>query len=214
MKKNNMLRIASVLIVAVLLSTCAISVAYAKYITDDDASDKAQVAIWGLDIEASGNLFAKSYGTSVEAAGDYNLVAPGTASAAKWTPFAITGTPEVAFSLTYVPTVTLVGDWKDADGNFYCPVVITVNDEAVDTSSATSIKEYVDAVTAKITALNGTYEANNTTQIKVPTIEWAWDFDDNGAGTNDEKDTFLGNAAATSVHSIEIAIVATATQID
>jgi len=44
MKKNKMMRIASVLLVAVLLSTCAISGTYAKYAANITASDSALVA--------------------------------------------------------------------------------------------------------------------------------------------------------------------------
>ena len=50
MKKNKMMRIASVLLVAVLLSTCAISGTYAKYISSAVGSDKATVAKWDVKI--------------------------------------------------------------------------------------------------------------------------------------------------------------------
>lgn len=50
MKKNIMMRIASVLLVAVLLSTCAISGTFAKYVSSSDATDVARVAKWSFDI--------------------------------------------------------------------------------------------------------------------------------------------------------------------
>ena len=51
MKKNKMMRIASVLLVAVLLSTCAISGTFAKYISTASSSDKATVAKWDVKVE-------------------------------------------------------------------------------------------------------------------------------------------------------------------
>ena len=44
MKKNRMMRVASALLVAVLLTTCAISGTFAKYITAEDATDSAAQA--------------------------------------------------------------------------------------------------------------------------------------------------------------------------
>ena len=62
MKKNTMMRVASALLVAVLLSTCAISGTFAKYVTTASGSDTARVAKW--DVQISGiadGLFAKTY---------------------------------------------------------------------------------------------------------------------------------------------------------
>ena len=61
MKKNVMMRVASVLLVAVLLTTCAISGTFAKYTTQDSASDKARVAKWGVELQVVGNLYGDTY---------------------------------------------------------------------------------------------------------------------------------------------------------
>ena len=61
MKTNKMMRLASVLLVAVLLSTCAISGTFAKYVTTKEASDSARVAKFGVTITASGKTFAEAY---------------------------------------------------------------------------------------------------------------------------------------------------------
>ncbi len=50
MKKNKMMRIASVLLVAVLLSTCAISGTFAKYVTTFEGTDTAKVATWAVTV--------------------------------------------------------------------------------------------------------------------------------------------------------------------
>ncbi len=51
MKKNKMMRIASVLLVAVLLSTCAISGTFAKYTSEATATAIATVAKWDVKLE-------------------------------------------------------------------------------------------------------------------------------------------------------------------
>ena len=55
MKKNKVMRIASVLLVAVLLSTCAISSTFAKYTTEKTATATATVAKWDIDFDGDNN---------------------------------------------------------------------------------------------------------------------------------------------------------------
>ncbi len=50
MKKNTMMRIASVLLVAVVLTTCAISGTFAKYTSEKEVSDSATVAKWSFEV--------------------------------------------------------------------------------------------------------------------------------------------------------------------
>ena len=95
MKKNKMMRIASVLLIVTILSTCAISGTFAKYVTSAEGGDGARVAKWGITIETSGSMFQNSYAStddgyiqafgqgalSVKADNDDDLVvAPGTTS--------------------------------------------------------------------------------------------------------------------------------------
>lgn len=61
MKKNKMMRVASFLLVAVLLSTSVISGTFAKYVTEGGAEDVARVAKWGVVITGAGTLYADSY---------------------------------------------------------------------------------------------------------------------------------------------------------
>ncbi len=51
MKTNKFMRIASVLLVAVVLSTCAISGTFAKYTSSVTAEDKATVAKWSITVD-------------------------------------------------------------------------------------------------------------------------------------------------------------------
>lgn len=61
MKKNVMMRLASFLLVAVLISTSAISGTYAKYTTQDSGKDEARVAKWGVELQVFGNLYGDTY---------------------------------------------------------------------------------------------------------------------------------------------------------
>ena len=53
MKKNVMMRVASALLVAVLMTTCAISGTFAKYTTTVSSSDSARVAKWEFTIDGA-----------------------------------------------------------------------------------------------------------------------------------------------------------------
>jgi hypothetical protein len=53
MKKNKMMRFASVLLVAVLLSTCAISGTFAKYTSSGSATATATIAKWDIQLKGA-----------------------------------------------------------------------------------------------------------------------------------------------------------------
>ena len=53
MKKNVMMRVASILLVAVLLTTCAISGTFAKYVATTTGTDSARVAKWNMQINGT-----------------------------------------------------------------------------------------------------------------------------------------------------------------
>ena len=129
MKKNKMMRIASVLLVLTLISTCAISGTFAKYVTKAEGSDSARVAKWGIVVEVNGKtVFADKYAAEDEdylaAGGTYSVeakaaegeeadkvVAPGTDSTQVGDDLLtakVSGTPEVATRYTLV-----ISDWED-----------------------------------------------------------------------------------------------------
>ncbi len=107
MKKNKMMRIAAVLLIVTLLSTCAISGTFAKYITTGEGEGSARVAKWGIEITMEDNLFEAQYETddadyegeySVVSADGADVVAPGTKKDDAIVA-TIKGTPEVATRL-------------------------------------------------------------------------------------------------------------------
>ena len=113
MKKNIFMRLACVVLVLTLLSTCVISGTFAKYVTSDTASDAAHVAKFGVKVEIEGDdMFETQYTTddtkvastieySVKSSGTDKVVAPGTNSAEDGdaVKFSISGTPEVAINV-------------------------------------------------------------------------------------------------------------------
>ena len=225
MKKNVMMRLASFLLVAVLISTSAISGTYAKYVTAAEGSDNARVAKFGVEITAAEEMFSDSYkdakttytaneqlGTitvQADTAGT-NVVAPGTEGSLVG--FAVTGTPEVDVQVTYDATLELAG-WE-VDGVEYCPIEITVGSETFKVDSgATNVAELVTKVEAAIEGKAALYHTNTDLSAVNDdvVVSWAWAFE----GNDDVKDTALGNqAAAGNAATIKLTVKTTITQVD
>ncbi len=142
-----MLRIASCLLVAVMLSTCAISGTFAKYTTSDSATDTARVAKWGVSLQVDGSLFGKNYSDandnkptvsttdsdiSVETSDTSKLVAPG-AQSDKGLHIALNGTPEVRTSVS--GTIVVKNVYLSA-GTYAQMLEVTVNEVDFDTEKA------------------------------------------------------------------------------
>ena len=223
MNTNKIMRIASCLLIAVVLSTCAISGTFAKYVTSGSAEDVARVAKWGVTVTGQSGAFGKYYKDTkldansaectVASSTDDNVLAPGTNGT--FAAYSVTGTPEVDVTVTYAATVSLTGNWEDADGNYYCPIVVTVNGTNV-TAGATAA-EYAANIKAAIEGVTKLYQANDDLSAVNDdlTITWAWLFE---AG-NDAKDTALGNIAAGLVSgkiapAISVSTTLTVTQVD
>ena len=238
MKKNKMMRTASGLLVATLLTTSVISGTFAKYTTTASGSDSARVAKFGVTIEANGGMFATEYAkddkrASITSANSVissktneKVVAPGTKG--DLVNATIKGTPEVAVHVAYEPTLTLDG-WKVENGEVYCPIVFKVNDKTyglngikdaagktVDNQS-TTITELKTAVENAIKAYSKDYEPNTNLSKKnadYVNVSWEWAFDKN----EDVKDTYLGDCAADDKtdndSKVELSIKTTVTQID
>ena len=228
MKKNTMMRVASALMVAVLLTTCAISGTFAKYTTADSGSDFARVAKFGVAIEAeSFDMFTEKYAKddatatftgsySVESADGDDVLAPGTSGS--FADIAITGTPEVAVKVEIVADVEVSDNWS-VDGDFYCPVVVTVGTEKISGLDYTSATAFAAAIKAEIEGKSAQYAPNtdlsavyNTTNLD---LAWAWAFEgEEGGKQTDAKDTALGDKAVAEDLTISIGVEIAVTQID
>lgn len=190
MKKNKMMRAASGLLIATLLTTSVIAGTFAKYTTSADGTDTARVAKWGVEIKSTGELFNTSYTkTDSNAASTITdsvvsskstgsdaekVIAPGTSGSLTTT--TISGTPEVAVRVTYTPTLTITG-WQakgkdDTSETSYFPIIFTVNGQTygVDgmkdskgsepTNKSDSVSALKTAVENAIKAYSKDYAAN------------------------------------------------------
>ena len=221
MKKNIMLRLSAVLLVAVLLTTCVISGTWAKYVTTGSADDKATVAKWGVTITAEAyaddNLEADLETTEDEivasASVGSELLAPGTGI--KFASINVAGTPDVAVKVEYSATLKLNG-WRLSNNAQYVPIVfvITTTDahgDPVKTElKADTMGELKELVQNTIAGYSKTYEAGTNLSGKAAdelTVSCYWAYE----GNDDVKDTELGDAGTA---TIELTIACTVTQID
>ena len=222
MKKNVMMRVASVLLICVLLTSSVISGTFAKYVTAQTGDDYARVAKFGVEITAIGKMFAKEYDTEDPAdaavvgaksvVSGVNVVAPGTSG--ELSAIKITGTPEVAVEVKYTATVDFGDNWKVAGDVYYCPIEITIDGTTYKGTDYANIGEFEAAIAKAITDQSKKYAAGTTLEddaLCAVEISWAWAFE----GNDDVKDTFLGDAAAdgTEIY-IDIDLSCTVTQID
>lgn len=215
MEKSKTMRLASGLLVLTLLSTCMVAGTFAKYTTSAEGNDTARAAKFGVTIAPNGDAFSTTYATTDETATSITnsvsstekVVAPGTSG--NMASMKLTGTPEVAVRVNYTGDFKLDDNWT-ADGGFYCPLVIKVNNVAVETSSCTSAAEFNKAVNDAIAKITKEYQPGTNLANQDDDslkVTWEWPF----AG-NDTKDTALGNA--TTAPTVTLKVTTTVTQID
>ena len=238
MRKNRMMRVASALLVVVLLTTCAISGTFAKYVTNGTATASARVAEFGVSVTGSSDtMFAKAYnGTGYTVAGgatktitveaETYVVAPGTNGTLA--AFGVKGSPEVAVEVTYDNVVVEIGNnWVDKNGDFYCPIAVTVNTVVFCGLDYEDADEFESDIEEAIQKAAKNY-APNTNLDGVDgdlSVSWNWYFDQadhlNAHGDctkeqDDEMDTYLGDRAVVTANAgtISVAVTCTVTQID
>ena len=186
MKKNVMLKIAAVVMVAVLLSTCAISTTFAKYTsTGTKQVGAAHVAAWGIEIDsAAANMFAKEYGTAdtAKVLSATEVIAPGTNGSYAITNV-VSGTPEVSGEIKY----TLVVKYNNMPTDATEPLTFKAGD------STLTFDENGKAVlgTTQFKANEAVNSANAFT------INWEWGFD------NDVNDMKLADEDVT----VEVSLI-------
>ena len=244
MKKNVMMRVASILLILVLMSTSAISGTFAKYVSSTEAGVTARVAKWGVEfVTNSSELFKPQYnyktvpsGVSAEYSveADVDVVAPGTSGTGyNFTTKHPMGDPEVSYAVTFDVKDTAKTVYLKEGSDFYYPIQYTL------ILGATTVKKSTDlsAVIAALEACQYMFDVDNkqyyistdgganwTAYAGIPTLDlsWEWTFEVDDA--TDVKDTKLGNLAAGYTLAqvgaddvnlvISLDIIATATQID
>ena len=236
MKENRTMRIAAVMLVFALLTTCIISGSFAKYVTRGTAgTDMARVAKWGVTVTTTGtaDIFDSTYDAATpnqkDADGEditvsvtalENVVAPGTKKD-NMAGIQLSGTPEVAVSVTYTGSIELGDNWVDGTGAYYCPLIIKVGTAPFDGNTYSSADAFENAVNAAIsTSVNYAPGTDLSTLNAGKLISWEWKFDngetDEAKAATDAKDTALGTAATNDATkpTISVSLNATVTQID
>lgn len=240
MKKNRMMRLASILLVCVLLTTSVISGTFAKYTTSVDAHDTARVATWGFngvdaDIAIT-DLFKTAY---TQGSGDSNvlgyadIIAPGTTNSASFQ-FKYNGqevAPEVDYNFTVSVKDSTIGANIKSNPNIQWRLNHTVNGTTEEGSWGNwdTLMGDILSLSGTETSFDGTnytitkyYEAKNlptafSANDDTYTIEWQWIFEkdaDSDSSVDDENefDTNMGNADT--LETVAIYITITATQVD
>ena len=201
MKKNVMMRLASFLLVAVLISTSAISGTYAKYVTAETGTDNARVAKFGVTIEHSDDMFYNSYKhgftsytnpetgdtITVQASTENeDVIAPGTRG--DLAAFDVEGTPEVDVAVTYTADLVFDDNWMvdtsdplDGVDSEYCPLVFTVNTKEfyVGQTGIASMADLEKAVEDAIVDATKTYDTNQNLENvdNDLAVKWEWRFE-------------------------------------
>ena len=220
MKKNKMMRLASILLIAVLMTTCVISGTFAKYTTKVTNEDAARVARWGFTGEnadiAITDLFAKAYDQNVN--GYVDVIAPGTTNSATFVFDYVAGTtdnvaaPEVAYTFVVSTTDSNCAQAIQDNENIEWAVVMTdeLEDGEVPEDEWGTWTDMID----EIEALDGDeeYAAQELPEMSNVeyTIAWRWAFSTGDAA--DIVDTGMGNAD--DLADVKIVITVTATQED
>lgn len=212
MKKNKIMRIASVLLVAVLLSTCAISGTFAKYTTSATGSSTARVAKWDVDITngAQTQTFAfdlfknvqdmKNNGkdkttdyteNDVKKESGENIIAPGTKG---------------SFDIVLTNASEVTAQYKiefSATNNNNIPLEFSLDENA--TEWKTNITD-LNTQFAKLSM----GEQDNTATV---TVYWKWAFvrTDNKGNSQDTEDTALATDPGEGEEMPEITVTATVT---
>lgn len=209
MKKNKMMRMASALLVATLLSTSIIAGTFAKYTTNVEGSDSAVVAKWSVKATVGQQEFGKASttlnlfdeskvydtasanytkegiaDTDVKKGSNKAIIAPGT-----WGEFEYTLTNDSEVNATYAVTYTV--DEKNVPLEW-----------SVDGQNWTNDLANINATTINM---------NATATQKV---YWRWAYGDSTVETSksDTNDTTLGTAVTLAEPSVKIAV--TFTQVD
>ena len=220
MKKNTMMRLASALLVLVLLTTCAISGTFAKYTSTTTVTDSARVAYWGWGKTAQLNfdLFSTEYdaaGGTVKSADTDNVIAPGTSQETAFTFAYVANTsdavaaPEVDYIFDVAVTISGTTTKLDANPSF----VWTLDGNEYDTVA--DLKAAIEALEVNANPVDGkaaNYYKNGTLPAgfgasSQHTVGWAWEFEG-----QDGLDTELGNMDP--LENVAITITVTATQQD
>lgn len=232
MKKNRMMRLASILLVLVLMTSSVVGGTFAKYTTSDSGTDTARVAKWGF--EATDNsivldeLFVNVYNETVNGYAD--VIAPGTFKSVPFSFVYDTASngivaPEVDYTFTVLAEAGTHSSYAalDANKNFYWTLKGPTAAEASKYQTVAELLAAINALDGSDGTTGKVWEAQTLPSAFYTNggnstweIGWEWLFEDTTSDeakiAQDKTDTAMGNADA--LDSVVITITITATQID
>ena len=204
--KNKFLKIAALVLMLCIATTCVIGTSFAKYVTGAEGEDYARVAKWGVKIDIDGDdMFHNTYAAddtalagklSVHSNSIDQVFAHCTSGS---TTFTITGNPEVAANVSiefdYASDIVLPAGSVENQTDDYYPVVFTLKQtkgfdgNAMDVTVASGNLQNIKAA---INGFSQNYDAEalDLDAEFVLSWEWAYESTDN---VNDAKDTLLGD---------------------
>lgn len=202
MKKNRMMRLASILLVLVLMTSSVVGGTFAKYTTSAESSDTARVAYWGFEkpTTVEFDLFGHS-DSGVYFDGTNDLLAPGTTKTINYE-FLNTKVGDRAPEVAYKVIVT-------TDGSV--PPSQKLDDQITWIYNGTDCPtwdSFINAIKAESAEYNAGELPNFLKAGETNTIGWRWEFADG----SDVEDTYLGNE--TELASVKLAIKITVEQMD
>lgn len=208
MKRNKMMRVASTLLVAVMLTTCVISGTYAKYTSEKTASDVARVAKWQILVNDN-DLYVESENVTFdlfETVKDTGLVTENEVAVVDGESIIAPGTSG-SFDLVIENKSEVDAEYAitlEEDKDYEIPLQYSVDGK--------NWTEDISTLSVEEVALDMDKDATVT-------VYWRWVFDaavDKTAPTtqNDANDTKLGVDAVTETLSVEITATINVTQVD
>ena len=210
MKKNKSMRVASLLLALVLVTTCFVGATFAKYVSEASAEDTVVVAKWsfkvnGTEIAVTGdapeldfNLFDTIKDSDGTAESDVasGKIAPGTSGSFS---FSVENSSEVTadYTIAFKQTQANMPSGYTAPIKFY---------------SDAACKNELQATEGVYTLQGGQLTSGSSATAQ--TVYWQWAYSTGAAA--DKIDTAIGIAAQTgsAVPSVTINTTVTATQVD
>jgi len=131
--KNKAFKAITGLLALAVLTTTVIGATMAYYTVTKTVSGEAGVARSDIKIKVNDSVFSSVYSqdsgaitglSAVIGNTDTDVVAPGTTKSFE---YSYEGVSEVLMQGTFDSVFELNDKWKDADGNFYCPLIISIH---------------------------------------------------------------------------------------
>lgn len=208
MKKNIAMRVASLILMCTIVSSCFVGSTFAKYTSSATGSSTATVAKWSIKLNGNElavasptitfNLFSTVLDTKDENAETDvapDKIAPGTKGGFNFGKIKneseVNATYEIKLAIQKTSNV---------------PITLTSTP-----AISSPVEQTIDSVVYNVYTISGTVDMNS--EIDGPNITWEWPYEPTGTRT-DADDTQLGIDAQTTPATLKVIATITVTQVD